>query len=128
MAEALDALERMLALGHEYGIGVFQRGPLLARSSYALMEGRLADAEVLAEQAFQVFTETGHRSAIAFYGAMLIPIRRDQGRLHELLPLLVQTARAQVELPAIRAALCMVHADLDQHDGRARDGSRSRSR
>ena len=115
VAEALDALERMLALGHEYGIGAFQRGPLLARSSQALMEGRLADAEVLAEQAFQVFTETGHRSAIAFYGAMLIPIRRDQGRLHELLPLLVQTARAQVELPAIRAALCMVHADLDQH-------------
>ena len=61
-----------------------------------------------------MFTETGHRSAIAFYGAMLIPIRRDQGRLHELLPILVQTSRAQVALPAIRAALCMVYADLDQ--------------
>ena len=32
-------------------------------------------------------TETGHRSAFGFYAAQLIAIRRDQGRLDELVTL-----------------------------------------
>ena len=120
-------VERMRRIGQEYGIGVFQRGPFLARAAQALKEGRLADAEALADEAFRVFTETGHRSAFAFYArAVLIPIRRDQGRLDELLPLLVQTPRPG-RAAGDPAALCMVHADLDQPtEARGRPAHRGR--
>ena len=91
-------------IGDEYGIGAFQRSPYLARAARALNEGRFEEAEVLADEALRVFTETGHRSAFAFYAAVLIGIRRDQGRLAELVPLLAQTVQDNPNLPGAQAA------------------------
>jgi hypothetical protein len=113
--EALsDAMERAGAIGEEYGIGNLRRSVPLARASKALNDGRLEEAEALANEALHAFVETGHRSAFAFYAAALIGIRRDQGRLAELAPLLAQISQDNPNLPALQAARCMVHADLDQ--------------
>ncbi len=110
----VDGIERMAAIGDDFGIGGMSRGRTLIRTAKALADGRLAEAEVLADETLRVFTETGHRSAFTFYAAVLIGIRRDQGRLEELVPLVVDAARDNPNLPAIRAALCMIYADLDR--------------
>ena len=109
-----DAMERAGAIGEEYGIGNLRRSVPLIRAAKALNDGRLDEAEALADEALHAFLETGHRSAFAFYAGALIGIRRDQGRLAELAPLLAQTAQDNPNLPALQAARCMVHADLDQ--------------
>ncbi len=101
---AFEGSERQGAIGDEYGIGSFRRAPYLVRGFRALHEGRIADAETYADEAFRVFSETGHRSAFAFYAGQLIAIRRDQGRLDELLDLVTQAAAENPSVVAFRTA------------------------
>ena len=104
----------MGAIGEEYASGTLRRLPLLARAARAHHEGRIADAEALAEEAFGVLTETGHRSAFAFYAGQLIAIRRDQGRIGEILPLIAMAADDNPAVVAFQTALCMAYAEEEQ--------------
>ena len=106
--------EEVAVIGKEFELGAMQRTPLITRASKALKDGRIVEAEALADEAFRVMTETGHRSAFGFYAAQLIAIRRDQGRLDELVTLVADAARDNPEVPAYRTAPCLIHAELDQ--------------
>lgn len=109
-----DGIERAGVIGREYGVVSLSRAPYIVEASRAIHEGRIADADPLVHEAFRVLSETGHRSAFAFYAGQLIALRRDQGRLDELLPVVTQASAENPTLSAFTAALCLIHAELDQ--------------
>jgi class 3 adenylate cyclase len=106
--------EKAGRIGEEYGCVALQRPAYLVRAWRAHHEGRIAEADELAEEAFRVFSETGHRSAFAFYAAQLLHIRRDQGRIGEILPLIAQVADDNPTVVAFQSALCLAYAEEDQ--------------
>ena len=90
-----DAAAESARTTREYGLGTFTRPDALAAAARALMEGRLADGDSLAEDAYRIVSETGHPSALVLYMALLIEIRREQVRSAELLPLVSQMFAGQ---------------------------------
>jgi len=82
----------------------------------ALMVGALADAEAGLERAFALGRRSDPQMAPQWYGVQLYGLRRAQGRLAELRPLLVDLIRG-APTPAWRVALAA--ADLAAGDVRA---------
>ena len=83
-------------------------------SAIALCEGRLADAEAMAERSHEWSRLLTGRDASGVYGIQMFGVRREQGRLAELAPLVRMLAgRGGAWRPGARVA-----AD------RARDGGR----
>lgn len=78
----------------------------------ALLSGRLAEAE----QTIRVALETGQRAQAAdapgVFGLQLMELRRLQGRGGELLPALRLSAERNAHLPALRAVLAGLYAEL----------------
>ncbi|HET9476078.1 MAG TPA: AAA family ATPase, partial [Dehalococcoidia bacterium] len=78
----------------------------------ALVDGRIDDAERLAQAALAVGQRAQGVNAMQLFGAQIFAIRREQGRTQEVEPI----ARGMVEqfpaVPAWRAGLAFIHADL----------------
>ena len=87
---------------------------LQVRSTVALCEGRLDEAEACAEEA----GNWGHLlpHAGGAYGVQLFEIRRQQGRLDEARPLVEAVARLGREGATWRAGLAALYAELDMLD------------
>ena len=83
------------------------------RAARAIWEGDFVQGEALALEAFEYGKRMQAPYALGCYGAQMFQIRRDQGRLKELVPLL----RAQVEafptMAVWRAGLAVAYADID---------------
>ncbi|HEY2302014.1 MAG TPA: BTAD domain-containing putative transcriptional regulator [Acidimicrobiales bacterium] len=62
------------------------------RSTRALIDGRLEDAEKLAHEAYRIAVDSGQPDAIDILAAQLHPIKSNQGRLHEIEALLADAA------------------------------------
>jgi class 3 adenylate cyclase/tetratricopeptide (TPR) repeat protein len=86
------------------------------RTTQALMQGLLEEAERSAEDARQVALESEQPEAIAFYAGQLINIRFEQGRLDELEPLIAQQAQANPGIPAFRAALALARSEAGMRE------------
>ena len=89
---------------------------LVHRAMRATMQGRFADAEALGDEAFGLGARSQHEVAAAVYYAHLLSLRAWQGRLDELLPVIVDAAGRYTELPAVWAALPYAHAELGRRD------------
>jgi tetratricopeptide (TPR) repeat protein len=89
------------------------------RAAEAALEGRLADAEALAERAVEVgrVSSRGHTAVEAVQGGQVFAIRFFQGRLGELTELLVALATAAPERPIWRAAAALCHLQAGDADG-----------
>ncbi len=74
------------------------------KAGLALIRGDLDEAEELANLALQIGTDSGQPDAFAFYGADLMAIRFEQGRVAELGPLIAQVAADNPGVPAYHAA------------------------
>jgi predicted ATPase/DNA-binding CsgD family transcriptional regulator len=79
-------------------------------SAFALCDGRLAEAEERAERAYELSRMMAGRDASGVYGIQMFGVRREQGRLAELAPVLRLLAREGRESdgawkPALAAAL-----------------------
>jgi DNA-binding CsgD family transcriptional regulator len=85
-------------------------------SSFALLEGRLADAEAAAERSREWGLLLKGRDASATYGVQMFAIRREQGRLSELAPVvrvLVSGPRGDAAwAPGLGVLLC----EMGLHD------------
>jgi class 3 adenylate cyclase/tetratricopeptide (TPR) repeat protein len=81
------------------------------RTTQALMHGLLEEAERSAEDAWRIASESEQPEALAFYAGQLINIRFDQGRLHELEPLIAQQVQANPGIPAFRGALTLARSE-----------------
>jgi class 3 adenylate cyclase len=78
----------------------------------ALMKGELESAERLAEEALAGGTRAGEPLAAQFYGVQAALLRRMQGRVDELLPVMRQMTERYPALPAWRTALASALAQL----------------
>jgi DNA-binding SARP family transcriptional activator len=96
-----------------------QDRPLLAtaamwRALRALLDGHFGQAE---DHAADMLRWAGDDINFATsYAAMLLYLRRDQGRLDELKPLLVAAMEQTPGLDAVRSALALLHLELDEPD------------
>jgi tetratricopeptide (TPR) repeat protein len=78
----------------------------------ALVYGNTEDAERLGIEALQIGTDCGQPDAFPFYGAQLIIVRNEQGRLGELVSVIAALARDNAGNPAFFGAVAaaMFHA------------------
>jgi class 3 adenylate cyclase/tetratricopeptide (TPR) repeat protein len=82
--------------------------------SLALMAGRLDAADALAMDAFQV--SGGSADGLTIFGAQIVAIRWEQGRLHELVDLVAQAVIDNPALPAFKAAHAMALCSAGSYD------------
>jgi tetratricopeptide (TPR) repeat protein len=93
----------------------------LFQSGRAILEGRLADGERLAGEAFAVGRRTQAQNAAQLYAVQLFALRAEQGRLSELEPSLEEFGRRYPAVPVWRAAAAFALAVL----GRTEDARRA---
>ncbi|MBV8398308.1 MAG: hypothetical protein JOZ17_06170, partial [Acetobacteraceae bacterium] len=83
----------------------------------AILLGNFVDAERLAEQALQVATEIPQEVSTGVYGVQMFTIRREQGRLGEVAPLIRQFVTETPEGAAWRPGLALIASDLGFDEG-----------
>jgi DNA-binding CsgD family transcriptional regulator len=84
----------------------------LWRAMRALLDGRFAEAEPLAQAAFVLGQRAQRQNAGLFFAAQLFTLRREQGRLAELAPTAAATADRYPNLPVLRCWLALLYAEL----------------
>ena len=84
-----------------------------------LIEGRVDEAERLMERTHEVGQEAGMPDVSEVYASHLFEIRRAQGRVDELVDLLVAVVEAAPDIEAFRPALGICYRDLGRRDGLA---------
>jgi tetratricopeptide (TPR) repeat protein len=89
------------------------------RTMSALLEGRFAEVEALAANAISLYSDRQSPNAVQYYGVQLLAIRREQGRLDEMVEPTAEFAAAYPAVPTWRATLAWVHAQIG-HDDEAR--------
>jgi DNA-binding CsgD family transcriptional regulator/tetratricopeptide (TPR) repeat protein len=122
--EARDVAARFGAINARTGQPLFRVLALQAQSLLAMGEGRLADAESLAEEANALSSYLSGTAAEGGYGVQIFTIRREQGRLDEARPLVEAVARMGQEGETWRPALTVLYAELDLLDDAARELAR----
>jgi tetratricopeptide (TPR) repeat protein len=88
----------------------------LFRSTRALLEGRLADAERFSGEAFAIGRETQAQNAAQLYAVQLFALRTEQGRLGEIQQSLEEFGRRYPAAPVWRAAAAYALASLGRRD------------
>ena len=78
----------------------------------ALMEGRFADAEQRVEEAAEYASGLSGVDVSGAYGVQMFSLRREQGRLEEVRPVVEMVARLDRSHAAWRPGLAAVYAEL----------------
>ena len=81
-------------------------------STFALMEGRFAAAEQLADEASELASTLSGVDASGVYGVQMFSLRREQGRLDEIRTVVEAVARLDRSEAAWRPGLAAVYAEL----------------
>ncbi len=116
LAEVDRCTTEAVQLAHGLGQPFLRWVATWAQSWRALLAGDIDQAEALADAAAVIANESGQPNALAIYAGQLFAVRRDQGRLDELEPLIEATVEDNPGLPGFRAALLAMYCDLDRHD------------
>jgi class 3 adenylate cyclase/tetratricopeptide (TPR) repeat protein len=93
---------------------------LFNEAAQGILTGNPEQAEQLATAALAVGTESGQPDALSFYGAEMIGIRSQQGRLGELVPMIEQMAEANPDLVVFHATLAAGYLQAGDLDGARR--------
>jgi tetratricopeptide (TPR) repeat protein len=104
LSEADRRLERASVLAEELGQPDLQWILTYLRADRALLAGHAAEAERLVETAYTIGRETGQSGAGTIYAAGMQSIRWHQGRQHEVVDLLAETAAADPDLGVLQVA------------------------
>ncbi len=86
---------------------------LTASASSALLEGRLAESERFAEEALALGQRQPGIDALGVYGVQMFSVRREQGRLREVAPVVQHFVASARESAAWRPGLTLIYAELD---------------
>ncbi|MBK9608893.1 MAG: AAA family ATPase [Betaproteobacteria bacterium] len=89
---------------------------LAALSMIAAHEGRFADAEPLAAEALRCGTRFDRANAAGIFGVQMFTIRRHQGRLRELAPVLRHFLDNESPGATWRPGLAILHCELGARD------------
>jgi DNA-binding NarL/FixJ family response regulator len=126
----LHRAERELAESH--AMAVLQRQPFALHvaehyaSTIALCLGRLAEAEAAAERSHDWSRLLTGRAATGIYGVQMFGIRREQGRLAELAPVVRVLAGAEGMRSGWRPAFAALLAELGMEEEAGRELARVR--
>jgi class 3 adenylate cyclase/DNA-binding CsgD family transcriptional regulator/tetratricopeptide (TPR) repeat protein len=96
-------------------------------SAIALCDGRLAEAEAMAQRAWAWSRHMAGPPPSAEYGLLLFSIRREQGRLAELKPLVDLMATQSTMASAWRPGLTVLLTELGMHEAARTELSRLRA-
>jgi DNA-binding CsgD family transcriptional regulator/tetratricopeptide (TPR) repeat protein len=122
--ELAEVYEMASRVGQPFIIHVAQH----YRSTIALSDGRLAEAEETAERSFEWGRLLTGRDPTATYGVQMFGIRREQGRLAELAPVVRILAASKDQGGAWGPGLAVVLAELGMHDEARRELERVRTK
>ncbi len=86
------------------------------RSWVELLVGRIAESERLALEALQIGNDTGQPDALPVFVAQLAMIRRDQGRLDELVDTIARAVADNPGIPGFSILLALVYCELERYD------------
>lgn len=81
-----------------------------------LVAGRFADAEATANEILDIGTRSGQPDVFSLYGGALITLRRDQGRLDELIDTIASMVEVNPTLASVRAGLAMGFSEVGRLD------------
>ncbi|MGH8983029.1 MAG: BTAD domain-containing putative transcriptional regulator [Acidimicrobiia bacterium] len=112
--QQLEVVER---LARDIGQPLMRWKSAFSRSLREMLAGRLGQAERSATEAFEIAAAGDLLGALPIYAVQLWAIRRDQGRLSEMLDMLEQGPAADAGLPIYRAILAYTYCET----GRASD-------
>jgi len=82
------------------------------RAMRALMQGRFKDSEDLAQQASAVGQRLQSESSAGVFALQMFTLRREQGRLRELEPVVRHFVRQNTEAAAWRPGLAVIYSEL----------------
>jgi tetratricopeptide (TPR) repeat protein len=85
---------------------------LAALSMIATHEGRFAEGEQLAVQALRCGTRFDRANASGIFGVQMFTIRREQGRLAEVAPIIKRLVDEHPDLPTWRPGFALIASDL----------------
>jgi DNA-binding CsgD family transcriptional regulator len=80
----------------------------------ASYEGRLAEAERLAQESLALGQQAQGQNLIAAFGGQLLVIRWQQGRMDELMPLVTSSINQQPHITTWRAVQAFIHCETDR--------------
>jgi tetratricopeptide (TPR) repeat protein len=104
-----------------------QRQPFLlyfllsSRAGFALFGGRFEESERIAQEALAVGQAMEGLDVVGPYGIQMFSLRREQGRLGEMAPLLRQFVSTTPRESTWRPGLALVYAELDMLDDARRE-------
>ena len=90
---------------------LYRHSSLTWRGVWAALAGRFEEAERIARESVRLAEHAGAPDAQAHFTAQLVAVRREQGRLHELLPEIERLAGAQPAASAWRSVLPLAYLD-----------------
>ncbi|HVE94498.1 MAG TPA: AAA family ATPase [Acidimicrobiales bacterium] len=112
---AAVVLARHGPLAQEFRVSLAGLQTCVFEHILALAAGRFDDAEDAAERAFEVAAPT-QPAAAGVYGMQMFAVRREQGRLAEVAPVLEAVARQDSGGAAWKPGLAMLHAEVGMLD------------
>lgn len=94
---------------------------LVYRAMRSIMEGRYEEGEQLARDALKSGQRVGRGSAEGLFSMQMFAIRRDQGRLDELLPVLEAFQKINSGTSIWKPGLILLYTKLDMRDDALRE-------
>jgi tetratricopeptide (TPR) repeat protein len=120
--EAADAeMQKLEKLVDETRIPWFVWFLLRFKTMRALMDGRFADAERLAEETLQAGRRTDHPNVTPLFGVQMGILRLEKGETEELEPVVAQFVESNPNVVAWRCVLIYLRSALG-YEEQARDG------
>lgn len=113
---ALDTARLHLATGRSTREPFIEAVALVALAMIATHEGRFAEAEQLAVQALRCGERFDRANAAGIFGVQMFSLRREQGRLGELAPVLKQFLDSESQRAVWRPGLAILYCELGAHD------------
>jgi DNA-binding SARP family transcriptional activator len=114
----IDDAEYELAAQNRRAEALQRRHPLylaaIARAAHAHLKGRLEEYEALAHEARALALKGQDESATQMFGMQLFFLRREQGRLDELIDDVRCFVEQYAAIPAWRCALALIYAELNR--------------
>jgi len=86
---------------------------ILSKAMWALLAGRFAEAEQLAEQGLRVGQQMQVENVDGVFGIQMFTIRREQGRLAEVAPVVKHFVAQQGIRAVWRPGLALIYSELD---------------
>ena len=88
----------------------------MARATRALMGGRFEESERLAQQAFAIGQRLQTETAAGVFGLQMFALRREQGRLKEVEPVIRVFVQQHYAAAAWRPGLAVIYSELGRTD------------